>query len=174
VLTNAVASGSSVAEAAPVTRAGVEPPETRTLHSDVIRLIMRAGGQEIEQLLTDGAATLDFTPNRPQQAKRSLTGDRIWIDYGPANRIQSFRSVNVSTRTERPPQPGRPPSQPVTTQSKEILATFDPATSQLQPAGVSKFSQRRQSGAASFCPCSIHVPASGPACKARTCARAGS
>jgi len=92
---------------------------------------MRAGGQEIERVETDGPATLDFVPNRPSQPRRSLNGDRVWIDYGAENRIQSFRSTNVRTRTERPAQAGKPASAPVITQSKEILANFDPATSQL-------------------------------------------
>ena len=131
VLANAVAAGHSVAEAAPLPRPGAELPETRTLHSDIIRLNMREGGREIEQVLTDGPATLDFTPNRPAQSKRSLKGDRLWIDYAAENRIKSLRSVSVETRTDRPSQPGQPTSAPVLTQSKEILATFDPATSQL-------------------------------------------
>ena len=38
-----------------------------------------------------------------------------------ANRIQSFRSINASTRTEKPTGP------PMLTDSKEILATFDGA-----------------------------------------------
>ncbi len=131
VLNSAVASGNSVAEAAPIARAGVDTPDTRTLRSDVIRIGMRPGGKEIEQVQTDGAATLDFTPNRPGQPKRNLKGDKVWIDYGPDNRIQSFRSTNVVTQTDRPAQPGRPAQLPVITRSKEIQATFDPATSQM-------------------------------------------
>jgi lipopolysaccharide export system protein LptA len=130
ILSSAVATGNSTAEAAPIPAPGAEPPETRVLKSQVIRLNMRPGGQEIDRVETDGPGTLDFLPNRPTQAKRTLNGDRIWIAYGAQNRIQSFRSVNVSTRTERPPQGGKP-TPPATTQSKEILASFDPATSQL-------------------------------------------
>ena len=32
-----------------------------------------------------------------------MKGDQIWITYGADNRIQSFRSINVSTRTDKPP-----------------------------------------------------------------------
>src|SRR5260370_6027329 len=126
LLSIAVASGHGMAEAAPVARTGVEPPETRILKSDVIHMAMRAGGQEIERVETEGPATLDFVPNGPSQPRRSLTGDRIWIDYGAENRIQSFRSTNVRTRTERPALAGKPIAPPVVTQSKEILASFDP------------------------------------------------
>jgi lipopolysaccharide export system protein LptA len=89
---------------------------------------MRPGGKEIDTVETDGAGTVDFLPNRPEQPKRFMQGDRIWITYGADNRIQSFRSVDASTRTEKP---GTPVPPPMLTQSKELLATFDPKTSEL-------------------------------------------
>jgi lipopolysaccharide export system protein LptA len=57
-----------------------------------------------------------------------MQGDRIWITYGAENRIQSLRAVNASTRTEKP---GTPVPPPMLTQSKELLASFDPKTSEL-------------------------------------------
>jgi lipopolysaccharide export system protein LptA len=57
-----------------------------------------------------------------------MQGDRIWITYGADNRIQSFRAINASTRTDKPGTPAPPP---MLTQSKELLATFDPKTSEL-------------------------------------------
>ena len=57
-----------------------------------------------------------------------MQGDHIWITYGAENRIQSFRAVNASTRTDKP---GMPVPPPMLTQSKELLATFDPKTSEL-------------------------------------------
>src|SRR5438552_18659010 len=84
-LRNAVATGKSVAEAQPVPKPGAELPETRILRSEIIRLKMRPGGQEIDNVETDGPGTLDFVPNRPGQPKRSLKGDRIWIAYGAEN-----------------------------------------------------------------------------------------
>ena len=89
---------------------------------------MRPGGKDIDTVETDGAGTVDFLPNRPGQPKRFMQGDRIWITYGADNRIQSFRSINASTRTDKP---GTPPPPPMLTQSKELLATFDPKTSEL-------------------------------------------
>jgi lipopolysaccharide export system protein LptA len=127
-LSTAVATGKSVAEAQPLPRASELLADTRILRSEVIHLKMRAGGQEIETVETDGPGTVDFLPNRPDQPKRWLKGDRIWIAYGPENRIQSIRSINASTRTEKP---GQPPPPPLLTSSKEILATFDPKTSEL-------------------------------------------
>jgi lipopolysaccharide export system protein LptA len=60
-----------------------------------------------------------------------VKGDRIWVTYGEDNRIQSFRSINVSTRTEKPPTEKQPTPPPAITQSKELLAMFDPKTSDL-------------------------------------------
>src|SRR5262249_2266032 len=71
LLSGAGASGNSVATSEPVERAGVEPPETRILRSEVIRVAMSPDGREIREVETDGAATLEFTPNRPAQAHRS-------------------------------------------------------------------------------------------------------
>src|SRR5579871_6534702 len=105
--------------------------DTRVLRSESLEMKMRPGGREIESIETAGPGTVDFLPNRPGQPKRFLKGDRIWIAYGADNRIQSFRSVNAVTRTEKPAQPGQPAPPPVLTRSKDILAAFDPATSEL-------------------------------------------
>ena len=132
VLANAVAIGSSSVEAVPVGKPAAQMPDTRILKSDTIRLKMRApAGREVESVETDGAGTLDFLPNRPGQPKRFLSGDKFWIAYGAQNRIQTFRSVNVKTRTERPPTPKEPMPPVGTTESQEILATFNPTTSEL-------------------------------------------
>ena len=135
-LDTGLATGSSVAESVPIAKTGASvpgsnPPDTRTLRSDTIRLKMRAGGKEIETAETAGPGTLDFLPNRPGQPKRSLKGDQIWIVYGAENKVQSFRSVNVSTRTDKPPLPSQPAPPPALTTSKDILATFDPVTGDL-------------------------------------------
>jgi lipopolysaccharide export system protein LptA len=116
-LTGATATGKSVINAEPIARPGVQTPETRVLRSEIIRMAMRAGGEEIERVETGGPGTLDFLPNRPEQPKRNLKGDMIWIYYGPENRIEHFRSTNATTRTET--------KIPRITESKEILAYFD-------------------------------------------------
>lgn len=129
-LKTAVATGKSVVQAAPLPRPGTLPGDTRILRSEVVRLAMRPGGKEIERVETDGPGKLEFMPNQPDQPKRSMQGDRIWVAYGKDNRIQSVRSVNASTLTERPAKAPKMPT--VThTQSKDILATFDPNTSEL-------------------------------------------
>ena len=139
ILTTAIAAGKSVAEAKPMPQAGELLADTRILRSEVIRMKMRANGQDIESVITDGGGTVDFLPNRATQPKRWMKGDRIWINYGAENRIESFRSVNAFTRTDKPLEKGAndksadKPSAPAPqlTQSKELLATFDPKTSEL-------------------------------------------
>jgi lipopolysaccharide export system protein LptA len=127
-LQTALAKGKSVAEAVPLPRPGELLADTRVLRSDVIHLKMREEGKEIDSVETDGPGTVDFIPNRPDQPKRWMKGDRIWIAYGAENRIQSFRSINAFTRTDKP---GQPPPPPLLTNSKEIVAVFDPKTSEL-------------------------------------------
>jgi lipopolysaccharide export system protein LptA len=137
-LEKALVTGHSVAESVPAasppppgTSGNGSAPETRVLRSDTIRLKMRAGGKEIESAETDGPGTLDFLPNRPDQPTRNVKGGRIWIAYGADNRVQTFRSIDVSTRTDKPAEPNKMPPAPAFTQSKEILATFDPGTGDL-------------------------------------------
>jgi lipopolysaccharide export system protein LptA len=60
-----------------------------------------------------------------------MQGDRIWVAYGKENRIQSVRSVNASTLTERPPKAPKTMPTVTHTQSKDIVATLDPNTSEM-------------------------------------------
>jgi lipopolysaccharide export system protein LptA len=131
VLTTAVSTGHSVVESKPLVKSG-DPPETRILKSNVINTKMRPGGQEIEAVETGGPGSLEFVPSRPNQPHRWMNGDKIWIAYGPQNQIQTFRSVNVATRTEKPKKPDAkqtPP--PALTWSKELVAHFQPNSSQI-------------------------------------------
>ncbi|MBX9604294.1 MAG: LPS export ABC transporter periplasmic protein LptC [Bryobacteraceae bacterium] len=131
VLTAALARGHAVMESRPAPRAGAETPETKVLTSEVVQVKMRPGGESLDQVQTMTPGTLEFVPNAAGQARRTLNGDRIWIQYAANNQIETFRSVNVTTRTERPPRPGVKANPPAMTQSKVFLAKFDPATSKL-------------------------------------------
>jgi lipopolysaccharide export system protein LptA len=128
----ALAQGHSTMESKPVPQAGVDPADTRILKSDTIWTKMRAGGQEIESVETESAGAIEFIPNRPEQPHRWMNGDRIWMTYGPRNQIESFRSVTVSTRTEKPKPPNAEETPaPELTWSNNLLATFTPNSSQL-------------------------------------------
>ncbi len=132
ILQNALATGRSVVESKPVPVKGAGLADTRILKSETIRTKMRAGGQEIESVETDSAATIEFIPNRPELPHRWMNGDRVAIAYGSKNQIQSFRSTNVSTRTEKPRAKDAQEAPPAElTWSKDLLATFKPNSSQL-------------------------------------------
>ncbi len=132
VLQAALAEGHSVAESKPVPKAGAELADTRILKSDTIHTKMRAGGQQIESVETRSPGTIEFIPNREGQPHRWVNGEHIAIAYGEKNLIQSYRSSGVSTRTEKPKQKNaKEPPPPQLTWSKEMLATFQPNSTQL-------------------------------------------
>ncbi len=132
VLDTALATGHSIAESKPVFKQGVNPADTRILRSEVIKTKMRPDGQEIDNVETASAGSLEFVPNRPGQPHRWMNGDRLWIKYGVKNQIESFKSVNVATRSEKPtPKDAKQPPPPSLTWSKDLTAEFDPKTSQL-------------------------------------------
>jgi lipopolysaccharide export system protein LptA len=132
ILQTALAQGHSTMESKPVIKPGVDPGETRVLKSDNIHTTMRPGGQEIEAVETDGAGAIEFIPNRAEQPHRWMNGDHIWMTYGPKNTIQSFRSVAATTRTEKPKaKDAKEAPPPALTWSKNLLATFQPNSSQL-------------------------------------------
>ncbi len=82
-LRSALANGHGVVESKPAPGSAVANPETRILKSDVIAMKMRDGGQEIESVETSGPGSLEFVPATANRPHRLLTGDRIWIAYGP-------------------------------------------------------------------------------------------
>jgi lipopolysaccharide export system protein LptA len=132
ILQTALAQGHSTMESKPVVKPGVDPADTHVLKSDNIHTKMRPGGQEIEAVETDGPGAIEFIPNRPEQPHRWMNGDRIWMTYGPKNTIQSFRSVAVTTRTEKPKlKDAKEAPAPALTWSKNLVATFQPNSSQL-------------------------------------------
>jgi lipopolysaccharide export system protein LptA len=115
----------------PTVLQGPSVPDTRVMQSDAITLQMREGGREIAGVETHTPGRIEFVPNRPAQPHRWVDGSEMWITYGPENRIQKFRSVNVATRTEAEKKPGQKTATVSQTWSKELTAEFDPKTSQL-------------------------------------------
>lgn len=130
-LQTALATGHSVVESKPAAK-GSDTGEVRVLKSETIKTKMRTGGQEIESVETPGPGSLEFIPTKPGQPHRWMNGDQFWIAYGPENQIQTFKSVNVSTRTEKPAAPGAKQAPPPSlTWSKNLLAKFQPKSSQI-------------------------------------------
>jgi len=131
VLKSALARDGASMESAPLARAGKPPAETRLLRSEVIQLVMRPGGKETKTVETGAAGELEFVPNRPDQRRRWVSAERMWITYGPENRIQAFRAVKVRTRSEAPAAPQRKPTPAVETASRDMLVEFDPETGEV-------------------------------------------
>ena len=130
-LQTAIANGNGYVESKPVAKPNVPMPDTRILRSEKIVLQMNADGKDIKQVETLTPGSVEFIPNRPDQKHRTLNGDHIWVDYGPQNRIQQFRAVAVSTRTDNPTPKGKPPAPPSLTWSKDLKADFDPKNGQM-------------------------------------------
>ncbi len=133
-LKRAVAMGRGSMESVPLPRKGVPPPETRRLRSEVIEIKMREGGREVASVETHEPGRLEFVPNRAGQRHRTLDAERLSMQYGRANQIESFRASKAATRTDplpRPPQDKRPPAPPMLTWSNDLHAAFDSKTGQL-------------------------------------------
>ena len=127
-LKTAFARGHSVVESKPIAAPpGQKLPDTRVLRSEAIEMKMRPGGQEIETVSTQAPGHLEFLPNHPGSRRRQMDGSKLDIAYGSHNQIQSFRSVDVETRSD----PTKPAGAPVETWSKNLLADFDPKTGQM-------------------------------------------
>ncbi|HEY3742549.1 MAG TPA: LPS export ABC transporter periplasmic protein LptC [Bryobacteraceae bacterium] len=136
-LTKAIATGHTEVESKPVPRPKVDLADTRILKSDTVEMTMKEGGQDIDNVVTRSAGTFEIVPNRPTQTHRWITGDQFWIQYGDDNQIQSFKTVNATTRSLSPPKPAKPGQKkapdnpPALTSSKNLKAEFDPKTSNL-------------------------------------------
>ncbi len=129
VLERALANGQAAVESVPPKRAGGQS-ETKILRSDSIEMKMRPGGQEIQNVQTHAAGTLDFVPNRAGQRRRHLDAGRMWMNYAANNQLEEFRAVDTATRTE-PLSTAKRGTPPMLTSSKDLLARFDPKTGEL-------------------------------------------
>lgn len=132
LLQEAVAQGHGLMRSDPVTKPGADPADTRVLTSDTIRTKMRPNGQEIDSVETDGPGSIEIIPNTPAKPHRWIVGAHIWMTYGPKNEIQSFRSVSVTTRTQKPKaKDSKEEPAPAFTSSRNLAATFLPNSSNL-------------------------------------------
>ena len=138
VLTDVTASGNSVVNSRPVPAPGVLPGESHILRSETLEMKMRPGGHEITSMVTHGPGTLEFLPNQPAQHHRMLEAKDMVIAYGAQNRIESFHATGAKTVTDpsaeelkRDQAAKRDPRKQSLTASRDLLAHFDPKTSQM-------------------------------------------
>jgi lipopolysaccharide export system protein LptA len=125
LLRRSLAEGEARVESVPLATKGSAGTQTRVLRSEGIELLMEPGGREIQSLRTQAPGVIEFIPNQPDQSRRRLEGERIWIAYGPENRIRSLDATNAATRTEPPRPAGKPAPPPTLTWSKQLRAEFD-------------------------------------------------
>lgn len=128
VLTSAAANGHGNIVSKPWNDAKGLTPDTKILTADVLDLQMRPGGKELERVDTHAPGTLEFVPNQAARHRRILKAERMTIDYGAKNEIQSFHAVNCSTETY-PSGVDKAKKKPdlnvAYTSSNSIDATFD-------------------------------------------------
>jgi len=132
VLQKAVGNGHAAIESKPVAASGGKLAETRVVRSQVIEVLMRPGGREIETVETKAPGQLDFLPNDAAQRQRRLNADHMIMKYGPANQLESFRALNVQTETQPNKDEHAKKLGASKTHSKNMSAEFDPKTGQMQ------------------------------------------
>jgi lipopolysaccharide export system protein LptA len=131
-LKQAVTSGNTVLEAAPLPHPGAQLPETRELRTDRAVLKMRANGKDLDTVESATQSHLEFLPNRAGQRHRTLDASSLFVTYGAGNVIEWLRAENASTRTDpEPPPPAKlgekpkKPGDPALTHSQHLRADFD-------------------------------------------------
>src|SRR5579871_923552 len=131
LLTHVNAAGNSLitSKALPVT--GRELAENHVLRSDTIEMKMRPGGRELESLVTHAPAQLEFLPNLPAQHHRILEAKDMVIAYGPQNHIDSFHATQVKTVTDPNEEERKRKTATSVTASREMVAHFQPNSSQI-------------------------------------------
>jgi lipopolysaccharide export system protein LptA len=128
VLTSATANGHGNIVSKPWNDPKGLTPDTKILAADVLDLEMRPGGKELERVNTQAPGTLQFVPNQGARHRRVLKAERMTINYGVKNEIQSFHAVNCSTETypsAADKAKPKPDLEIAYTTSKSIDANFD-------------------------------------------------
>ncbi len=120
ILKKARAQGGTTVESVPPKTA------TRIMRSEIVELAMRAGGEEIDTVVTETPGEIEFLPKLPTERYRKMNGERLWINYGAKNQIEKFRAAKVTTFTK-----GKPKMPDSKTSSEDLLATFDAKTGDL-------------------------------------------
>ena len=132
ILSAATATGHGYLESKPVPDPKGETPDTKILRADVLDLSMKPGGKDLARVNTQAPGTLEFLPNQIARHRRILKADRMVINYGERNEIQSFHATSIaaqpSTETYPSEEERRKKKQDLAvgyTSSKSIDATFD-------------------------------------------------
>jgi lipopolysaccharide export system protein LptA len=128
VLSTAKSTGNGYLESKPIPDPKGDTADTKILKAEVLDLQMRPGGKELERVNTQTPGSLEFLPNQIARHRRLLKADRMLINYGVKNEIQSFHATGASTETYPSEDERRKKKTDVAnsyTSSKIIDATFD-------------------------------------------------
>ena len=122
-LNRALVTGKGYLESHPA----AQEADSKILRADTLELRMRAGGREIERVNTHAPGTLEFLPNQPTRRRRVLKSERMVVNYGPRNEVQSFHADIGSTESypSEEDKRRRPEAAVSYTSSKLIDAAFD-------------------------------------------------
>lgn len=128
VLSTARAAGNGYLESKPLPDPKGETADTKILKADTLDLDMKPGGKDLNRVNTEAPGTLEFLPNQIARHRRILKADRMIINYGAKNEIQSFHAVSASTETYPSEDERRKKKANLATaftSSKTIDASFD-------------------------------------------------
>ncbi len=95
--------GHAVAQSEPMAKPkpGVAVADTRILRSEHIELMMKPGGQDVQEIRTNTQAQLEFKPNQAGAPHRIVDASRLQVVYGEGNYIDRFVAANAKTQTDR-------------------------------------------------------------------------
>jgi lipopolysaccharide export system protein LptA len=131
-LSTATANGNGYLESKPIPDPKGETADTKILKADVLDLKMKPGGKELERVNTQAPGTLEFLPNQIARHRRLLKADRMIIDYGAKNEIQSFHATGPAAGTSTETYPSEDERRKkkagldtAFTSSKTVDASFD-------------------------------------------------
>lgn len=131
ILSTATATGNGYLESKPAADPKGETGDTKILRADILDLKMKPGGKDLDRVNTQTPGTLEFLPLQAARHRRVLKADRMVINYGDRNEIQSFKTAFVSapaTTETYPSDEERKKKKDLATSfttSKSIDATFD-------------------------------------------------
>jgi lipopolysaccharide export system protein LptA len=120
-LTTALVTGKGYVESRP----NAKDADAKLLRADVLELHMRQGGREIERVNTHAAGTLEFLPALTARHRRVLKAERMVVNYGARNEVQSFHADLASTETWPSEEEKKRKPDVAYTSSKLIDAAFD-------------------------------------------------
>jgi lipopolysaccharide export system protein LptA len=99
VLSTAAAQGNGYLESKPLPDPKGETGDTKVLKAESLDLAMKPGGKDLERVNTQTPGTLEFQPAQASRHRRLLNADRMVIEYGAKNEIQSFHATTATTET---------------------------------------------------------------------------